>query len=85
MRDSVVEVEHVMPSGQPRAVEWTANWQVEESDFGTLMVFHKHPTETATAYLSTDAQGVTEAECSLCGRKLRVEPPIPGAMAEMPA
>lgn len=41
-------------------------WQIDEDDFGGLLVQHHHNDGSAVAYLWTEADGGLVARCSLC-------------------
>jgi len=48
-------------------VEWTDGWQIQESDYGSVLAFHQHQDTSRIAYVRTDPWGIVEAQCSACG------------------
>jgi hypothetical protein len=47
----------------------TANlWEVEEDDYGDLIVMHRHLSATVTAYIISHDPGRQVAQCSECGQ-----------------
>jgi cytochrome c553 len=63
------------------------DWQIDEDDFGGLLVQHHHNDGSAVAYLWTDADGGLVARCSLChGQRLVAEAnSLPRPLAPNPA
>jgi hypothetical protein len=57
-------------SEPPSLVEWNEGWEIQETDLGGISVFHRHQTRSAVAYLWTDADGGTQARCSICHERL---------------
>jgi hypothetical protein len=55
------------PSDSVAMVEWTDGWQIQESDYGSVLAFHHHPDGSRVAYVRTDPWGIVEAQCSACG------------------
>jgi hypothetical protein len=51
-------------------------WEIEQDDFGGLLVRHTHSDGAAVAYLWTEIDGGLVARCSLCHAQRLVGEPI---------
>jgi hypothetical protein len=47
-------------------VEWVDGWEIQQSDYGSVLAFHHHDDGSRVAYLREDADGTFEARCSVC-------------------
>jgi hypothetical protein len=53
-----------------------AGWEIEQDDFGGLLVRHSHSDASAVAYLWTEIDGGLVARCSLCHAQCLVAEPV---------
>jgi hypothetical protein len=51
-------------------------WEIEQDDFGGLLVRHSHNDASVVAYLWTEIDGGLVARCSLCDAQRLVTEPI---------
>jgi hypothetical protein len=56
-------------------------WEIGQDEFGRPQVRHRHPTGTVPAYISHDADGVTNARCPECHERYLVRDPEPQSPA----
>jgi hypothetical protein len=57
-----------------RADPATANlWEVEEDDYGDLIVMHRHPSATVPAYIISRGPARQLAQCSECLQYAEIE------------
>lgn len=59
--------EEVAPLDSITLVEWADGWEIQESDYGSILAFHHHHDGSRVAYVRTDAFGTCDAQCSGCG------------------
>jgi hypothetical protein len=52
--------------------EATAGWEVEEDDYGDLMIGHVHPWGAVPAYVIERTDGGSVAQCSDCMAQVRL-------------